>query len=174
MNRHTKPIRWTLIVTAAIVAVSAAPAWAHSDLSTSCPGRGDILNDVSTIELSFESEVVDNSASTINMAGNSGLDDLEVGPVRFIDALTVQATVLEPVPAGVYIVRYRIGSIDGDEQDGGFEFTVDPDGSARSAFCEGVTRPSSGGISPAVVVGVSLVIGMVLGLLWWRSTGGRR
>ncbi len=174
MNRRNVQVHRALILVAVIIVLAATPAGAHSDLSTSCPARGDVLNEVSSIELSFESEVVPSSAASINIAGNDGLDDLEVGPVHFIDALTVEATVLEPVPEGVYIVRYRIASIDGDEQDGGFEFRVDPDGSAQSAYCEGVANSSAGGISPVVVIGVSVAAALVLLMLWRRSTAQAR
>ncbi|MGI9621696.1 MAG: copper resistance CopC family protein [Acidimicrobiales bacterium] len=114
----------------------AAPAGAHSTLVSACPGPGDVLNEVTTLELEFASPLIDDEVARLDLLADGGQTEVRVGPVVFSeDLLTISTEVLEDLEPGQHIVRYLVTSADGDENDGGFEFTLDPDASPNSDTC---------------------------------------
>lgn len=157
--------RATVVGLAVVLTLSWSPgAGAHSTLIGGCPGPGDIVNELTTIELLFGSEIVDDGLAKLELTGDNGRVDLDVGPTTFADELTLTADVLADLDPGRYIVRYMVTSIDGDLNDGGFEFTLDPDADQDAAGCA-ETADGGSGVGGLVLLGVGVVAVVALGLL---------
>ncbi len=158
--------RFVTVVLAALLALSWAPAVsAHSTLIDSCPFGGDVVNEIETIELTFGSPIVEDSdpAPFIELAGEldgqPGRNPMDIGPIVFDSPTELSVEILEPLDPGLYIVKYDLIAADGDDSDGGFDFTVDPDADVDSQ-CLG----SSSGSSSWIVLAVAAV-GLV-GVAW--------
>lgn len=156
-----------LIVLAVLVAVLAptAPAGAHADLVSACPGPGDRLQEVTSIEMIFGEPLLDDGLARIDLLDLAGERFFEVGPVQFSeDRFTVSVEVLEPLEPGFYVARISATSYDGDINgaDTGYQFEIDPDASPRSDTCDLPDETTSGGW---ILLGVGLVA--VLALLFF-------
>jgi methionine-rich copper-binding protein CopC len=145
---------------------AAAPAaGAHADLVDSCPGLGDRLQSLERVDLTFGERLLDDGKAKIDVLAISGEVLFEVGlTVMSEDGFTLSTEVLEPLPAGFYVVRVSATSIDGDESgaDTGFQFEIDPDASPDSSTCD---LPDAGGAGGWILLGVGAV--MVAALLWF-------
>ena len=121
-------------------------AGAHSTLIRACPGPGDVLNEVPELELEFSTPLVDDDIARVDILESATERVLDVGPPVFSeDLLFVTVAVEEELQPGRHIVRYRVTSADGDENDGGFEFTYDPEASPDSRTCELIDDGGGGG-----------------------------
>lgn len=122
-----------------------------------------MLNEVDVLELEFRTPLIDDGEAEVDLLRSSDEYEPAVGPVVFTDdLLIVTIDVLEELDPGRYVLRYRLTSGDGDENDGGHEFTIDPDASPDSDTCE---VESSGGSGGLVLLGVGVVA--VGGLFWF-------
>lgn len=145
---------------------------AHSSLVSSCPGRGDVVNQLDRIELTFGGAIVEDDATLVALAAVGGTADVEIGPVTFVDDRTLEATVPAGLEPGRYIVRYMVTSIDGDLNDGGFEFTFDPEADQDAPGCEDDREGDGGGSGGWLLLGVgaAAMLGLVF-LLRPRRSG---
>ncbi len=146
-----------VVVTAVAAGLAAAPpAGAHSTLIRACPGPGDVLNEVEILELEFTTPLIDDDIGRVDLLESSTERLVAVGPPVFSeDLLFVTVTVDEELNPGPHIVRYRVTSADGDENDGGFEFSYDPDAEPDSDTCEIIEQSNrAGGL---VLLGVGVV-----------------
>ena len=166
MNQEVRPLRFLVALAAAIlVATLVAPsgAGAHSTLIRACPGPGDVLNEVSQLVLDFRSPLIDDEIANVDLLRSADEFEPRVGPPVFSeDLLTVTVDVPDELEPGRYILRYRVTSADGDENDGGFEFTIDPDADPESDTCEIIE--DSGGAGGFVLLGAGVV---AVGALFW-------
>lgn len=167
MNHKVRPFRFLVaLVTASIVAASVwvPAAAAHSTLIRACPGSGDVLNDVDVLELEFRTPLIDDGEGNVDLLRSSDEYEPAVGPVVFTDdLLIVTVDVLEDLEPGRYVLRYQLTSGDGDDNDGGHGFTIDPDADPESDTCEIIE--DSGGAGGFVLLGAGVVA--VGGLFWF-------
>lgn len=134
-------------IVALCVALAAAPAHAHTSLSASCPGANEVVSELEAIELTFASPIVSTPEQppTIALATGDGRTDLDLGPTGQVEVNKLRADVrAAPAEPGLYIVRYQVLSFDGDLNDGGFQFTFDPDAS-DATNCRPATTDDGGG-----------------------------
>ncbi|MEM7285112.1 MAG: copper resistance protein CopC [Actinomycetota bacterium] len=161
-----RQIRFLLVLVATTLAVAALTvpsAGAHSTLIRGCPGPGDVLNEVDRLVLDFRSPLIDDEIAKVDILRSSDEFEPRVGPPVFSeDLLTVAVDVIDDLEPGAYVLRYRVTSADGDENDGGFEFTIDPDADPDSETCEIIEENSGAG--GFILLGVGVV---AIGALFW-------
>lgn len=127
-----------LVVLVAFAVLPVAPAGAHATLLAPCPAPGDVIPDLQEIELVFRSELIDDGIGDIQLTAVDGEVPIDLGPTVFSeDLLTMSADVLvDELAPGRYLVFYAVTSADGDLNEFGFEFTIDPDAEIDSGTCE--------------------------------------
>ncbi len=104
------------------VFVTAAPAWAHTELKSSDPADGSSLPSTpTTVTLTFE-EAVTLPANPIEVTGPDG-SSWTVGTAT-ISGASVSAPVEATGPAGQYTLRYTVTADDGDAVKGTVRFTL--------------------------------------------------
>lgn len=116
-----------------VIGVLGAPnAGAHSTLIEACPSGGDVINEVTSLELTFSSPLfeTEEQPATLELVVSGTDDALEIGPAEFVTDRILRATVPDDLAPGLYVVRYQVLSIDNDLNDGGFQFTLDPTASS--------------------------------------------
>lgn len=162
-----RPLRYLVLVVSVLIGVLvwAPGAGAHSTLIRACPGPGDVLDDVAVLELEFRTPLIDDGNARVDLIRS---DDETVrpavGPAVFSeDLLTVTVNVLDELEPGRYILRFQVTSADGDLNDDGHDFTVDPDAASDSDTCE--IADDGGGAGGFVLLGVGVVA--VGALLWF-------
>lgn len=145
----------------AVVGLSAAPAAvAHTELVSSDPADGEVLEMApSSVLLTFDEDVL-KAAVTISDAAGS--------VVSSPNGAVANSTVTVPWPAGLadgsYAVNYRIVSTDGHPVDGvialafGAGVTLDP--AVRPA------RDGSGSVLPTLAIGLGLAVGAGIGVFY--------
>lgn len=130
MSRPTRLCRAAAVAIAVALWVVAptTPAAAHVSLVDACPFGGDVVAELDAIELTFGGPLIADSdpAPEITLVGDLGRTDIELGPVELVGDTGLSAEVPGALEPGLYIVRYRVVSADGDNNTGGFEFTLDP------------------------------------------------
>ena len=156
---------FSLVVAAVIASTLWVPSvGAHSSLIRACPGPGDVLNRVDQLVLDFSTPLIDDEIARVDLLRSDDETEPAVGPPIFSeDLLNITVDVLDELEPGRHILRYRVTSADGDENDGGFEFTIDPDADEDSDTCELIE--DGGGAGGFVLLGVGVVA--VGALLWF-------
>ncbi|MFY1638294.1 copper resistance CopC family protein [Solwaraspora sp. WMMB335] len=134
-----------LACAAAVVALPAAAAQAHTELVAAAPGPGDtVAPGVDTIALTF-GPLDGTGAQQITVTGP---DDVAVpiGGAVVVNAKTLCATVQPLVAVGVHTIGYQATSADGHEISGKFYFEVAGDGEdgGDPAACARAVLPSPG------------------------------
>ena len=134
---------------AVFVVAATTSAAAHVSLVNSCPFGGDVVAEVEAIELTFGGPLIADSdpAPEITLVGDLGRTDIELGPLEFVGDTGLRAEVPGAVEPGLYIVRYRVISADGDNNTGGFEFTLDPQAD-DAVVCGDLDAAAGGEASP--------------------------
>ena len=108
--------------TVAGVAGPAGVASAHAALVRSVPERGARLDEpLQQVELTF-SEPVEAGFSQLTLERTGG-EPVELGPVE-AEGETLRARVTGSMPAGDYVLRYRVLSADGHPVEGEVPFSV--------------------------------------------------
>lgn len=122
-------------VLASAMAALTGTATAHSTLIASCPGAGEVVSELTDIDLTFGSplDATEEQPPMISLSTADGVTDLDIGPTAQTDVAKLSASVpTPPSERGVYIVKYQVLSFDGDLNDGGYQFTFDPDASSAT------------------------------------------
>ncbi len=116
-----------LAVPALVAAISfaAAPAFAHAFRQSASPKVGATLEaPPRAVSITF-SEAVEPAFSRIVVSGPLGFGG--AGPAKAADdARTLSAPLRGPVPAGRYLVRWRVVSVDSHVTEGTFRFELKP------------------------------------------------
>ncbi len=134
----------SLFALSALVAWSAAPAWAHDQLLESTPADGSTVEEApDEIVLRFSSDLIDLSQDVIvTTPDGERLTGLDVS----VDGSRAIAALPEGLGPGAYEVAWRVVSGDGHPIQGQLGFTVS--GTAAPAASPPVASPSVAG-SPA-------------------------
>jgi len=105
-----------------MLALTASMAFAHCFLDHSMPASGSVVNaPLSHVALYFDNPF-DPNATTVRVLNENGdLVSSGASPSSDDHALTV---LLKPIPAGLYFVKWRATSQDGDHTMGAYSFTV--------------------------------------------------
>ncbi|WP_030175651.1 copper resistance CopC family protein [Spirillospora albida] len=106
-------IAWT------VIALTAAPASAHTALKSSDPAKGATVEAPSEIVLTYTDAVMLPKVALTDASGKVR----SAGAPRAVDDKVV-LPVTAPLPAGVYTVGWRVVSADGHPVAGSFRFTV--------------------------------------------------
>jgi len=202
LSRRTATVV-TLVIVAAFVVVSVAPAFAaapallpqHAELVGTTPKDGSTVETAQVVTLTFN-EDVNPDFVTVEVAGPSGAET--DGPAKTKGVIVTQP-LSSDLPAGQHVVTYRVVSTDGHPVSGTVTFTTtaapasaSPSPSASAATptpqptASVVASPQptittapaaqdSGGGIPAwlLIGGVVLLAALALGAAW-RSIGGRQ
>lgn len=163
------------------VLATAAPAEAHTTLTSSDPAKGASVAAPAQIRLTYADPVRFPGVVLLDAKGGHH----EAGKASAVDNHVTQQ-VGGTLPPGVYTVGWRVVAEDGHPVTGEYKFTVKGGGSPSAASAG---APSSAPASPAaepaqhtssagwwwigLVVVVLAVIGGALALLRRRSAGGR-
>ncbi len=174
--------RKAVVATAAVVAVlgPASSVAAHAGLDSSTPAASSVLEEApDTIVLDFD-EAVEASLATIEVFAQDR-SPVEVGapePVRS-DASIVTAD-LPDLDQGVYVVVWRITSVDGHVVDGAFSFQI---GTGSDVDADALLADLAGGASASAAVERTLSIArllayvglvLVLGAMLWAGMATER
>ncbi|MBG6183460.1 methionine-rich copper-binding protein CopC [Arthrobacter sp. CAN_A214] len=125
--RPAPALRNAALVLSAMVAMllsllTAAPALAHDELSSSNPPAGGAVDVLpATVELMF-SQVPSGIGAEVQILDDSGTDWAEGAP-RIVNASAQQA-VRQGAPGGEYTVNWRVVSSDSHPIEGSFTFTA--------------------------------------------------
>mgnify|MGYP002033994187 FL=1 len=103
---------------------SFSPLHAHTTLVDSTPERASKINDISFIELTFTSELVQDEKAKIYLATIREGKDIPIGETTFVSKFTIKAEVPQLPDPGQYVIRYMVTSLDGDLNDGGYAFEL--------------------------------------------------
>jgi len=178
------------LVALAIAALSAlpvalaAPAFAHSGLETSNPADGAVISEApASISLTFDEELLaDADSISLNRADGTNVTSANVQPI----GKTVELPWPADLPAGDYQAAYRVVSADGHPVTGAITFIFAPatavassspasagasaspaaqPGGSAVAIAENAEPESTGG-APWLGLGIAVVIGLVLVVLF--------
>lgn len=152
--------------------VVAAPVGAHTTLIEACPDRGEVVSEIDRIEMVFGSPLIatPEQPPLISLSSGDGETSIEIGPTQKLGDFTLIADLPADLAPGRYIARYLVLSIDGDLNDGGYQFIFDPDAAtATNCGLEIDDGSTSGGFILLGVGGVA-VLGLAF-FLWPRGRG---
>jgi methionine-rich copper-binding protein CopC len=147
-----------LLLSGVVVAATATPAFADTELKGSSPAEGDSLGAPKQIVLSFSGHVT-LPANPITVTGGNGAS-WTVGKATATGPL-VTAPVRPNGQAGRYTLRYQVISDDGDAVTGTISFTIvntsaapppkatTPPSTASSTASHGTPHGTSGAVSDA-------------------------
>jgi len=97
---------------------------AHTQLAESSPEKQERVSNLTEIELTFSSELLDDGNARILLTTLHDGKEVPIGDTVFVSEYTIRADVpTQPAP-GQYVVRYRVTAIDGDVNDSGYAFEV--------------------------------------------------
>jgi len=129
------PARWATRAMAGLAAagvsvlMTAAPASAHARVERTTPGNGATIDGrLKVISVVFDDPVQVVPRSLV-VTGSTGAPQT-LGAPRVIKKHILQASLSDRLPAGRYLVGWRILSDDGHIESGSFGFTVTPAGAA--------------------------------------------
>src|SRR5215213_1926295 len=114
-----------LLLAAALTALNPATAWAHAGPRLSDPLEGSTLGDTPKVIRLYFSERPELSLSTIRVLDTGGVA-YQAGRLELVagDPLSLAVRV-RPLPAGVYVVSWRVVSaVDGHATAGAYAFGV--------------------------------------------------
>ncbi|MCM4076378.1 copper resistance CopC family protein [Paractinoplanes hotanensis] len=162
-------MRRLLLSAAVFVAVLApgAPAWAHAQLVKAVPARDAALPSApTTVELTF-SEDLNPEFTTIVVSDAARQRVPAAAPV--VDGAAGTLALSRPLTDGAYTVAYRVVSADGHTVQGSYGFTVGEPIPAVAA-----SAPGSGGLPPAVLIGLCGVGVVLAGVAVYLYLSGKR
>ncbi|MEV8637508.1 copper resistance CopC family protein [Streptosporangium sp. NPDC051023] len=115
-----------MVCSGILLLLTAPAALAHDRLKSSSPAQGAVVSSIERIELEFSAHV---QFPTVVLRKADGTQAAIGKPVA--EGPTVTAEVAGPLPAGGYVIAWRVVSSDGHPIEGEIPFTVS--GSAASA-----------------------------------------
>jgi copper transport protein len=162
------PTRLTVgaCVVLAVVGLTASPAAAHTELVSSEPSSGQVLDAAPEQVVLHFNEGVQTSDDAIEVFDSSG-DQLDVGEIVRSAAGRDVAVALPAIEDGAYVVTWRVTSADSHPVRGGFTFRVGEAGDAgeAEALLDRLVAGEGGDSTVGVVYGVVrfvTFVGMVL------------
>jgi methionine-rich copper-binding protein CopC len=96
------------------------------------PDQGERVASLDEIVLRFGDPIINDGESTVLALQTPDGTDITIGPPEHVDAFTLRATVPHTPEPGSYVLRYQVLSYDGDLNDGGHLFDLDPDAAANA------------------------------------------
>jgi len=180
VTRRPRRIAAATLLAACALGAFAAPAAAHAELVSSTPTPGEILDrSPAAIELRY-TESVETSPDAVRVFDGRG-DRIDTGSVRTPERTTVRVGLPE-LPAGSYIVTWRVTSADSHPIRGAFTFQVGAGTNATSQELRGLTDKlledeQSDGVLGAlygiarwlVFAGIALLVGTAtFSVIVWR------
>ena len=112
-----------LLITTALVAFLATPAFAHAHLSVADPADGSVVAGPSALTLTF-TEGLSLAFSGITITGPAGAVSLQPATLAPGDATVLIVPLATPLPRGAYGVDWHALSTDGHKTTGHYAFTV--------------------------------------------------
>lgn len=199
MRRRTAPVAGLVVGLVLALGVVAAPAaQAHDQLVSVDPADGSTVKAVPDhVTLTFEDPAVALGTEIVVTSPDGSV--VSTGDAQLVDN-TVSQAIGGELPAGAYSVTWRVTSQDGHAVSGTFGFTAET-GEAPSSTAptspssddgaddiggepiSAATTPASsapsgssdgGTVSPLLVVGAGLLVGIAFGLLGWMRARRRR
>src|SRR5215213_10563318 len=175
-----------LLVCAVGTLLTAPLARAHSGLVSSTPANGATVDRFESVTLRF-TEAVRSRFATVVVTTEDDRPIAMAAPSVVGSEVTARlaASAGGPVPAGLYIVAYRVVSADGHPVTGSLAFTVagsaSPDTSSAPSSSAAAARPtptdSQSGTSiqaPAAAVAAAAVVALLLGLAVYLTRRNHR
>lgn len=130
IRKTVNPVRIAALVLVSVLAFAVAPAAsAHTSLISEAPSDGDVITELTDVNLVFSEELLDlGSFVTLTDAGGTTTDlDIDLSVPRELNA---------PLPAdlaaGDYVIDWRVVANDGHPLEHSIAFTFAPVGSAGS------------------------------------------
>ncbi len=164
-----------LAISTTVWAFSATAASAHSGLESSKPVDGSVVTEAPTsISFTFDEELLaDADSISLNAADGTNVASAKVQPT----GKTVELPWPANLPAGDYQAAYRVVSADGHPVTGAISFAYAPAGitasaaasvqpSASAIAISDTTEPESTGGNPWLGLGIGVLIGLVLVVLF--------
>jgi methionine-rich copper-binding protein CopC len=151
-----------------VVALSAAatePASAHADLIAACPGIGEVMSEVTQIELGFSGPMLvrsDTPASIIVRDADGGVL-AEIAPI--LASPTVVRAASPSLVRGSYEISYEVFSFDGDLNTGSYRFEVAAEELATDCAADAQAEPASR--APWALIGLATATISVVAVLGW-------
>lgn len=165
--------------------IGSTPAWAHSGLASSNPADGAVISEApASITLTFDEELLPDADSiSLNAADGTNITSAKVEPT----GNTVELPWPADLPAGEYQAAFRVVSADGHPVTGAISFTYAPSEAAApaasaaassggtptpiaisetAAAAPSTAEPESTGGNPWLGLGIGVVIGLVLVVLF--------
>ncbi len=183
-SRSIKRAFAIVAISTALWSVGATSASAHSGLETSNPADGAVISEApASITLTFDEELLaDADSISLNAADGTNVVSAKVQPT----GNTVELPWPADLPAGDYQAAYRVVSADGHPVTGAISFTYAPADAAASAAPASAAaspaassqpsgaaattsenaEPESTGGNPWLGLGIGVVIGLVLVVLF--------
>lgn len=133
-----------------LLVASAAPATAHSELASSNPAQGQVLEQMpSQVELTFNQNIAPEFAAvTLSMISGGQPTAIDV-TVKGTNVTAAVPPDLQAGDAGRWRIAYRVTSADGHPIDGTVDFKLRADAPAPAPTSEPASGPSSAPSSPA-------------------------
>jgi methionine-rich copper-binding protein CopC len=182
--RRITGIAASILMISAFSVAGASSALAHSGLVSTTPANDAVLNEApSSISFTFDEELLaDADSISLNAADGTNVVSAKVEPT----GKTVELPWPSDLPAGDYQAAYRVVSADGHPVTGAISFTYAPADAAASAApasaaaspatsvqpsgsaiaISNTTEPESTGGNPWLGLGIGVVIGLVLVVLF--------
>lgn len=134
MPRFRRVLRRLVFVVGCLVGLvsGASAVSAHSTLVEATPDQGERVASLDEIVLRFGDPIVNDGESTVLALQTPDGTDITIGPPEHVDPFTLRATVPHTPEPGSYVLRYQVLSYDGDLNDGGHLFDLDPDAAANA------------------------------------------
>ncbi len=139
-----------LVVTAAFASLGAAPASAHSQLTSTSPTDGAVLEaPPAEVRLTFDSTLLDDT-DTISINDNNGNVVKSIHPKPEGDSVAIPWP--EGTAPGVYQVAYRVVCGDGHPVVGALSLTINGSGPAVGAAAAPAAAASTNASAVAIAV----------------------
>lgn len=110
------------LAASAVVLMAAAPAAAHASLVSATPAEKSTATAPRVVTLTFSDRVAPafSGFDVVNAAGAKVAIRTQVSQ----DGRTITGALARPLPAGGYVVNWRIASTDGHRMTGSYDFVV--------------------------------------------------
>ncbi len=178
-SRTTRRILAILAISTVVWAAGATSASAHSGLTSSTPADGSVISEApASISFTFDEELLPDADSiSLNAADGTNVISAKVQPT----GNTVELPLPADLQAGEYQAAYRVVSADGHPVTGAIGFTYAPADAGASAVASPAataepsgsavpisetTEPESTGGNPWLGLGIGVLIGLVLVVLF--------
>ena len=125
MEKYTKrKILSALALSFMLLFLGAERLSAHTSLLDSSPERGKSVSGLQEIELTFAGGLINDGKAKITLTTIRDGKEIPIGETIFVSDFILRADVPTDLKPGQYVVRYRVTSLDGDLNDGGYSFEL--------------------------------------------------